>query len=182
MGNIIVAIGAAVLGAVLGAYLQRMWTPDVSPQIEALRGQVAEFQSRIESLEKERRAVEALRRFSLRAKVTGELPGAQHLVLSGDRDFTLHQLGYISDVGGLIASDAVEAAGTLLEVNVDADNVRKIFNSLPRTGQHPVPIKFHYSITVGDIDRTQEFDALIDPQWRQIDGVTTFCLTVRRGS
>ncbi len=182
MGNIIVAIGAAVLGAVLGAYLQGMWTPDVSPQIAALRGQVAEFQSRIESLEMERRADEALHRFSLRAKVTGELPGAQQLVLSGDRDFTLHQLGYISDIGGLIASDAVEVAGTFLEVDIDPEKVRKIYNSLPRTGQHPVPIKFRCAMTVGDIERTQEFDALIDPQWRQIDGVTTLCLLVRRGS
>ena len=52
--TIIVAFGAALFGA----YLQRIWTPDPRPQIEALRAQLTKFQERVETIEQERAELE----------------------------------------------------------------------------------------------------------------------------
>jgi len=52
--TIIVAFGAALFGA----YLQRIWTPDPRPQIEALGAQLTKFQQRVETIEQERTELE----------------------------------------------------------------------------------------------------------------------------
>ncbi len=74
----IIVVGSAFLAAVLGAYLQRLWTPDPRPeitavgknlgdqmkamdprpQIGALSTQLTAFQNRIEAIEKERTELE----------------------------------------------------------------------------------------------------------------------------
>jgi hypothetical protein len=55
METIFVAFGSAIVGGLLTWYLQRWWTPDRSvEEIAALRKQVAEFQSKLETLERER--------------------------------------------------------------------------------------------------------------------------------
>lgn len=55
METILVAFGSAIVGGLLTWYLQRWWTPDRSvEEITALRKQVAEFQNKLETLERER--------------------------------------------------------------------------------------------------------------------------------
>ncbi|SRR6266478_2561743 len=76
--TIIVAFGSAIVGALLGAYLQRLWTPDPRPEITAvgkdlgdqmkamdprprigaLSTQLTDFQKRIEAIEQERTEIE----------------------------------------------------------------------------------------------------------------------------
>jgi hypothetical protein len=48
------AILSAVLGAIVGAYLQKRWTPDLVPELASLQVHLAKFQERIETLESER--------------------------------------------------------------------------------------------------------------------------------
>jgi hypothetical protein len=52
----LIAFASAIVGAVLGAYLQKIWTPNPSKEIVLLRQEVADFQQRIEGLETARRA------------------------------------------------------------------------------------------------------------------------------
>jgi hypothetical protein len=54
MDTALLAFGSAIVGAMVGAYLQKRWTPDPSAEIAALRKQVAAFQERIETLEHQR--------------------------------------------------------------------------------------------------------------------------------
>jgi hypothetical protein len=59
METILVAFGSAIVGGLLTWYLQRWWTPDRSvEEIAALRKQLAEFQTKLETLEKDRSEVE----------------------------------------------------------------------------------------------------------------------------
>jgi hypothetical protein len=79
MAAFVLAFGAAIVGAILGAYLQKRWTPDQSvetaalrEQVSALRGQVATFQAYIEKVEKERADIEHFPlHFSLRQAAQG---------------------------------------------------------------------------------------------------------------
>jgi hypothetical protein len=52
--TIVVAFAAAVVGALVGAYLQKLWTPDPRPEIAALGEQVTSFRKRVETIEQER--------------------------------------------------------------------------------------------------------------------------------
>jgi hypothetical protein len=54
IGVILLSFGSAIVGAALGAYLQKRWTPNLAPELKALRGQLTAFQQRIETLEQER--------------------------------------------------------------------------------------------------------------------------------
>jgi hypothetical protein len=45
---------SALVGAILGAYLTKLWTPNPTAEITSLRQQVARFQERIDTLEAER--------------------------------------------------------------------------------------------------------------------------------
>ena len=55
MGTAFIAFASAIVGGILTWYLQRWWTPDRSvEEIAALRKQLAEFQAKLETLEKER--------------------------------------------------------------------------------------------------------------------------------
>lgn len=49
----IIGLIGAVVGAFIGAYLQKRWTPDYSGELTKLRDQVAAFQQRVETLEQE---------------------------------------------------------------------------------------------------------------------------------
>ncbi len=60
MGTILVAFGSAIVAAILGAYLQRRWTPDPAAEVAELRKEVAgirkefaEFKQNVETKEKE---------------------------------------------------------------------------------------------------------------------------------
>jgi hypothetical protein len=54
MSSLIVALGAAVVGAVLGAYLQKLWTPNPAAQIASLRQDLVGVQEQIQAFEKGR--------------------------------------------------------------------------------------------------------------------------------
>jgi hypothetical protein len=56
-----VSVISALIGAVLGAYLQRRWTPDYSERFAALQEQVAALQKQNETMEQERAEAEHLR-------------------------------------------------------------------------------------------------------------------------
>jgi len=51
-----IALVSAVVGAILGAYLTKLWAPNPAAEITSLRRQVAQFQERIDAFEAERAA------------------------------------------------------------------------------------------------------------------------------
>lgn len=54
IGTILMSLGYVVVGAILGAYLTKRWTPNPTPELTALRGELADFKERIDTLERER--------------------------------------------------------------------------------------------------------------------------------
>ncbi len=79
--TILIAFGSAIVAAVLGAYLQRLWTPDPRPQITALGTRLTAFQERIETIERERAELE---NFSLELSL--QQAASQHYILSVKND------------------------------------------------------------------------------------------------
>ena len=61
MGTAIIALVAALIGAVIGAYLKKRWTSDYSVELSALRQQIEAQQKQHETLEQERLEAEHLR-------------------------------------------------------------------------------------------------------------------------
>lgn len=83
MSALVIAFGAAIVGALLGAYLQKRWTPDPSVEIAALREQVAAFQQRIEAMEQERAESE---HFALTASLMQAAPGNYIMLVNNNSD------------------------------------------------------------------------------------------------
>lgn len=83
MGTVLLAFGSAIVGAILGAYLQERWTPDPSAEIAALRQQVAAFQQRIETMEQERADSE---NFALTMSLQQAVAGNYIMVVKNDSD------------------------------------------------------------------------------------------------
>jgi hypothetical protein len=81
--TIIIAFGSALLAAVLGAYLQRLWTPDPRPQIATLATQLTTFQQRVETIEQERTELE---NFTLEISLQQAAPQNYILVAKNDSD------------------------------------------------------------------------------------------------
>src|SRR5437879_5403263 len=97
--TIIIAFGSALLAAVLGAYLQRLWTPDPRPQITALgeqlrtldprpqitglATQLTTFQQQVETIEQERTELES---FTLEVSLQQAAPQNYILVAKNDSD------------------------------------------------------------------------------------------------
>jgi hypothetical protein len=50
----LIAFGSAILGAILGAYLSKRWTPNPASQIASLRQELTALQGQIERFEKDR--------------------------------------------------------------------------------------------------------------------------------
>jgi hypothetical protein len=80
---ILLAFGSAIVGAILGAYLQRRWTPDPSAEIVAVRHQIKDFQQRIETLEQERVESE---HFELGMSLQQAVPGNYTMHVRNDSD------------------------------------------------------------------------------------------------
>ncbi len=83
MGATLLAFGSAVVGAILGAYLQRRWTPDPSAEIAGLRQQLVTFQERVETLERERVETE---HFALTVSLLHAHSGYYALLVKNDSD------------------------------------------------------------------------------------------------
>ncbi len=49
MGTILVAFGSVIVGAFLGAYLQKRWTPDARPELLSVGQQITAFQKHVET-------------------------------------------------------------------------------------------------------------------------------------
>jgi hypothetical protein len=83
MSGVLIAFGSAIIGAIVGAYLQKRWMPDPSAEIAGLRKQVTAFQQRIETLELERAESEHLR---VSMSLQQGAPGSYIMPVKNDSD------------------------------------------------------------------------------------------------
>lgn len=81
--TILVAFVSAIMAAILGAYLQRRWTPDLRPQIIELGTKLTAFQQRVETLERERAELE---NFSLELSLQQAVSQNYIMVVKNDSD------------------------------------------------------------------------------------------------
>jgi hypothetical protein len=181
MGAVLLGFGSAILGAILGAYLQKLWTPDPSPEIAALRRQVAQFQTRIETLESERKHGDTIARFAPRSQVTGQPPDPQHLVLTADREFEMRRLDYIADTGATITYEDIEDHGNEIRIPINNTKIMQIWNLLPRHGFLPISMKFRCHLRIDNIEKEVTTEALIKPEFKFVNNTHTFLLTVTAG-
>jgi hypothetical protein len=91
-----VSVISALIGAVVGAYLQRRWTPDYSKKLDDLQEQVAALEVQKERMEQERAEAEQLRlNMSLRHGYV-----RNYVVLfenDSDREITIEKVGLRRD-------------------------------------------------------------------------------------
>jgi hypothetical protein len=178
---ILIALVSAVIGAIVGAYLQKRWTPDYSSELTALRRQVAAFQQPIETLEQERIRSEELARFKPSAEIVGQLPEGQCLRLKAHREFALKRTDYLSDNDAMVAYNELNLSGQELELPIDKAKIVQIFNFRPRTAYIPIPIKFRCQLIIDGTEKVHTIEVLIKPEFKPITGTQTSCFTVTLG-
>ncbi len=181
MGTALLAFGTAIVGAIVGAYLQKRWTPDLSPEITALRQQVADFQARIETLEGERNRRETIGRFAPQAEIKGEPPEEQNLLLTGDRQFEVRRLDYIADTGATIAYEELKRSGKIVQLPINKSKVMQVWNLLPRQAISPISMKLRCHLVVDDLQREVTIEAMIKPEFKFVNNTHTFFLKVTTG-